>query len=360
MRNLYSSSIAPRGYAMRNHLRFLLLLQLLGACGPAWCVSFAGVVQARDTVTRVCVVQSYNAEYIWCQNINDGIRNALKGAGVVIDVFYLDAKRNPSPDKLRAAAQDIAARIGKLAPRLVITVDDVAQKYLAVPYLVGKGGPQVVFCGVNAPLENYGYPAADVTGVRERWHFRDGFDLLHKIDPRVKTVAVLLDDSESAGYVLADMRADLARNGPFALQLSDVAMLRTFQEWKRAVLSAQERADAVALGLYHSLVDETTGKVVPAETVRDWNLSVLRKPTLGFSDATRDHGHLCGILESGHEQGLLAGRMARHLVLRGGKAGDLPVTINQQGLVFVNLKTAERLGLVIPYEIIKAAEMVIQ
>jgi ABC-type uncharacterized transport system substrate-binding protein len=52
--------------------------------------------------------------------------------------------------------------------------------------------------------------------------------------------------------------------------------------------------------------------------------------------------------------------MARHLVLRGGRAGDLPVTINQQGLVFVNLKTAERLGLVIPYEIIKAAEMVIQ
>lgn len=330
----------------------------------AWGTAFPQAAPARTTLTRVCVVQSYHSEYVWCQNINEGIRAALRGAGAVIDVFYLDAKRSPSPDSLRAAARGIAGRIAALAPQVVITVDDAAQLYLAVPYLMGKGGagggPQVVFCGVNAPLGNYGYPAPDVTGVRERWHFREGFDLLRKIAPRIRNVAVLLDDSESAGFVLADMRDDLARNGPFALPLSDVAMLHTFQDWKRAVLSAQDHADALALGLYHSLVDAATGKVVPVESVRDWNLSVLRKPTLGFSDATRDHGHLCGILESAHEQGLLAGRMARHLVLRGGSAGDLPVAVNQQGLVFVNLKTAERLGLVIPYEIIKAAELVIQ
>lgn len=348
---------------MASRSRFLLpLLALLTVL--AWSAAFPQAAPARTALTRVCVVQSYHPEYVWCQNINEGIRAALRGAGAVIDVFYLDAKRSPSPDSLRAAARGIAARIAALAPQVVITVDDAAQLYLAVPYLTGKGragnGPQVVFCGVNAPLGNYGYPAPDVTGVRERWHFREGFDLLRKIAPRIRNVAVLLDDSESAGFVLADMRDDLARNGPFALPLSDVAMLHTFQDWKRAVLSAQDHADAIALGLYHSLVDAATGKVVPAETVRDWNLSVLRKPTLGFSDATRDHGHLCGILESAHEQGLLAGRMARHLVLRGGPAGDLPVAVNQQGLVFVNLKTAERLGLAIPYEIIKAAELVIQ
>lgn len=349
--------------ACRFHFSLLgpVLLTML-----AWCAAFPHAAPARTTLTQVCVVQSYHPEYVWCQNINEGIRAALRGAGAVIDVFYLDAKRSPSPESLRAAARGIAARIAELEPQVVITVDDAAQLYLAVPYLLGKGGdagtgsPQVVFCGVNAPLGSYGYPAPDATGVRERWHFREGFDLLRKIAPRIRNVAVLLDDSESAGYVLADMRDDMARNGPFALPLSDVAMLHTFQDWKRAVLSAQEHADAIALGLYHSLVDATTGKVVPAEAVRDWNLSVLRKPTLGFSDATHDHGHLCGILESGHEQGLLAGRMARHLVLRGGRAGDLPVTVNQQGLVFVNLKTAERLGLVIPYEIIKAAELVVQ
>ncbi len=349
---------------MAGRFRFILLSSALLLTMLAGGAAFPQAAPARTALARVCVVQSYHSGYIWCQNINDGIRAALRGAGAVIDVFYLDAKRDPSPEHLRAAARDIAARIEELEPQVVITVDDAAQLYLAVPYLVGKrgdeAGPQVVFCGVNAPLGNYGYPAANVTGVRERWHFREGFDLLRKIAPRIRNVAVLLDDSESAGFVLADMRDDLARNGPFALQLADVAMLHTFQEWKRAVLTAQDHADALALGLYHSLVDATTGKVVPAETVRDWNLSVLRKPTLGFSDATRNDGHLCGILESAHEQGLLAGRMARHLVLRGGRAGDLPVAINQQGLVFVNLKTAERLGLVIPYEIIKAADMVIQ
>jgi ABC-type uncharacterized transport system substrate-binding protein len=45
---------------------------------------------------------------------------------------------------------------------------------------------------------------------------------------------------------------------------------------------------------------------------------------------------------------------------RGVKAGALPVRRNQKGEVLVNLKTAQRLNIDIPYAIIDAAGFVIK
>ena len=102
------------------------------------------------------------------------------------------------------------------------------------------------------------------------------------------------------------------------------------------------------------------GMVADADQLAAWNNANIRKPTLGFADYAREHGLLCGILESGEEQGYLAGAMAREVLERGVDAGTLPLRINRKGLVLLNLKTAERLQLLIPYDIIKAAETVIQ
>lgn len=331
----------------------LLTLLSLFLCAQA-------LAHAPGETLRLVVVQSYDSEYVWTQHINQGIHDALRGLKTEVEHLYLDAKRNPDPASIERAAREALARIEQFAPQVVITVDDAAQRHLAAPHLKGRAHPQVVFCGVNAQLKLYGFPAANVSGVRERWHFREGFALLKTISPRLRSVAVLVDGSESAGFVLEDLREDQRKNGRFALRLAGVEQAHTFQEWQRKVLALQKRSDALALGLYHSLLDETTGAVASPETVSAWNARAVRKPTLGFTDFAKDHGHLCGVLESGHEQGLLAGQMARAVFERGVAAGGLPVRINRQGVILVNLKTAARLGLTIPYEIIAAAGMVVQ
>ena len=90
-----------------------------------------------------------------------------------------------------------------------------------------------------------------------------------------------------------------------------------------------------------------------------WTNSVNTKPTLGFADFSLDHDILCGVLESGHEQGFLAGIMALEAMTSGTPAGRLPMRVNDTGMVMLNLKTAERLHIDIPYEIIEAAGAVI-
>lgn len=330
---------------------------------PIFCV--AAMASAQYTADpkpapQIIVVHSYSPDYIWAHAISQGIQEALHGGRITLETLYLDAKRDHDPESLRAKAQAFLARIEAAAPQVVITADDAAQAYLAAPFLKGRASPQVIFCGVNAPPSLYGFPAANVSGVRERWHLREGFALLTKITPSVNTVALLLDDTESAGYIVDALQAELKQGGPMALKIVSMEKIRTFQQWQRRVRHHQTRTGALALGMYHALRDETTGRVVPSETVIAWTNSVNKLPTLGFADYAVGDGLLCGVLESGREQGLLAGSMARQVLEKKVTAGSLPVRTNQKGTVFVNLKTAERLGLSIPYEIINAAGVVIK
>ncbi len=52
--------------------------------------------------------------------------------------------------------------------------------------------------------------------------------------------------------------------------------------------------------------------------------------------------------------------MARQVLERGLAAGGLPVRLNTKGIVVVNLRTADRLKVQIPFEIIEAAEVVLK
>jgi gluconate kinase len=40
------------------------------------------------------VVHSYDAEYVWCQALNQGLRAALRGLPVELEIVYLDAKHD--------------------------------------------------------------------------------------------------------------------------------------------------------------------------------------------------------------------------------------------------------------------------
>lgn len=309
---------------------------------------------------RVLIVHSYDPEFVWTRLVNQGVAEALKGLAVVTDVAYMDAKRRPDPERLRSSAAEILERIQAQRPQVVIAVDDVAQEYLVVPHLKDRPGPQVLFCGVNAPPARYGFPASNVSGVRERWHFRDGLALLRELAPSVRNAALLIEDTETGKSAVADLREEERQGGPYAVRLAKVELVRTFQQWQALVRRSQAQVQALVLPLYHSLVDEATGQVVPPDKVMAWTNSENRLPTLGLLDYSKEHGQLCGVLESGQEQGFLAGTMAREVLSRGVSAGSLPVRVNRRGVVLINLKTAQRLKIAVPYHLIESAGVLVR
>lgn len=323
------------------------------------CSLFAACAEACAGPTyRVFVAHSYDAGYDWTGKINQGLEEALSGLDLEVRYFYLNAKHETDAGILHKRGAEAAAAINAFDPDVVVAADDTIQEYLVLPHLMGKHRPQVICCGVNARAERYGYPAANVSGVLEHYYFREGVALLKRIVPSAETIAFLSDSSETSRYIFDDLRHDMQADG-YPLRVLAQETASTFQQWQERVLALQEKADALALVVYHSLKDEKTGHAMPVEDVVRWLNSVVCKPTLGFADFSVDHGLLCGVLESGAEQGYLAGTMVREVLLTNAAAGALPMRGNDKGMVFVNLNTAEALGLDIPYDIIEATALVV-
>lgn len=330
------------------------------ACALAWALAVDAAPARAGQPRRVFVVHSYNPEYIWTHNLNQGLIEALKDLEVVYEYHYMDAKRRPSPEWLKKTAAEAMKKIRAFNPDVVVTVDDAAQEYLAEPFLKGAARPQVIFCGVNADPAKYGFPAENVSGVRETWHFRDGFKLLKRVAPATRKVLFLIDSSESGRYVLDDLHQELARHGAFAVELAAAVAVTTFAQWREVIARDPEGYDAVAMGLYQSILDEVTGRSMDSAELARWTRETTGKPTLGFTDVAMEHQMLCGVLESAHEQGFLAGEMAARVLLNGMKAGELPMRVNEKGVIMLNLGEAERLGLEIPFDLIEAAGVVVR
>jgi ABC-type uncharacterized transport system substrate-binding protein len=308
---------------------------------------------------RVLVVHSYHPEFSWDARINAAVGAVLGDASVKIETFYLDAKRSPSPAQLTKAARKAWELVKEFKPDVVLACDDAAQQYFVVPYLRGKASPQVIFCGVNEDPVKYGYPAPNVSGVLERMHYRQSFALLKSILPSVQKVGYISDDSETGRAIASEMMKDMFR-APYCVEVGPVELVRTFAQWKRAVLENKDFVDAFALPLYHVLLNEETGKVATPAEVIDWTLAACGKPTVGFINFAEEDGVMCGVLESGYEQGFEAAKMVRVVLDKRIPAGQLPVLSTKQGAVMVNLKSAERLGVLVPYDIIEAAANVVR
>jgi len=97
---------------------------------------------------KILWVDSYHKGYGWSDGIERGIRGILYESGAELHIFRMDGKNNNDPDSFTAAGKRAWQEIQSYKPDAIIASDDIAQKYLVVPFLYGGDFP-VAFCGVN-------------------------------------------------------------------------------------------------------------------------------------------------------------------------------------------------------------------
>jgi ABC-type uncharacterized transport system substrate-binding protein len=300
---------------------------------------------------KVLLVDSYHAGYPWSDAIVRGASMALGGERVRMEVFHMDTKRRPDEAWKQQAGARAHELVAQWQPDVVIASDDNAQRYFASAY-AGKERPAVVFCGVNAEPEAYGYPASNVSGVLERPHFQASLQMLGQLLPHATRLAIVSDDSETSTGAIAYMA-----DPPSPWCIVSCARPRTFDEWQEAVKTAQDQADAIAVYMYHTIGQEGQALSMEPKEVMAWTVANSRIPLVGFFLFTVDDGALCGYLESGAEHGYTAGRMTLE-ILHGRKPAEIPVVTALQGYSMVNVATAHRLGITIAQDVLNATQII--
>ncbi len=299
---------------------------------------------------KVLLIFSYSADYAWVIDETRGVEDVFNGMAVDIEKFYLDTKTNTSTEWMDKVAQEAVQKIDEYKPDLVIVFDDNACELVAKQY-IGKSLP-FVFCGMNGEPADYGFPAKNITGVIERHHLEATIELLNQLKPGIKKLAIISDASSTSVGFMAGIQEETP-----SIEVTEYFTTNDFDTWKAKVDELQTSVDAIGIYVYHTLKEKGGETSLPPETVLGWTLANNKLPDFAFSDFTVKDGVLCGVTESGYEQGKAAAQIAVR-ILNGEKPGDIPIERPEKGIKMVNETRAQELNIVIPADVLDSAVIV--
>ena len=288
----------------------------------------------------VLIINSYNIDYSWTRDVNEGLKKILSSSGEYnLRWHYMDTKNNPSESQRQRAGLLARRVVDEIKPAIIIAVDDDAQEYVT-KYYVNNPDIKIIFSGVNATAEDYGFTNANnVTGILERLPLdgvRDTFTAILKNNPSLKEVR-LVHLSDDSGTVQAD--DEFLHNYGYKwnpIKLLPSILVHRYSEWKKAVTKAPSEANFLLVSNYRRIYDDNE-KLVPAKEVMEWTVENAKIPIIGVNGFTVEDGAKFAVATSPFEQGEIAAKMALN-VLSGVTTKDIPITQTKQFIIYMRGK----------------------
>ncbi len=291
---------------------------------------------------KVMYVNSYHAGYPWSDDIEKGIRDGLKNTEIELKIHFMDTKVKQSEAEKKEAALKARQEINAFAPDVVIASDDNASQYLIMPFYKDADLP-FVFCGVNGDSSRYGYPYRNVTGMEEIDRQDIAFKLLRPY-ARGDRKGFLVANTLTSKYLVQYTTEKLG------VKFHKVYMPDTYAEWKDFYLRLQNEVNMFIIGSHTGVIgwDE--------KDFTQFALQHARVPTItGYSIAVPYA--MIGYTIFPEEHGAWAAATALRII-DGERPGDIPITQNKRGKLFLNLRLVKKLGVVIDRAVYSRAEII--
>ena len=326
-----------------KRLRLILIMLFLAA-------TVAVTVSYNRHKPRVLVLHSYDLSYPWTREATVGVRRVLdQHPDYAIRWFYMDTKRHPWKEYKENSGLLARQAIDRWKPHVIIAIDDDAQEFVTRHY-VNDPNIRIVFSGVNGGVETYGFVGAhNVTGIFERKDLNALKEALQVFRWQRQGRGPLRlvhigDNSSSVGY--DDHHLHQFEWAPLILLPSQ--LVGTFDDWKKAVLAAQDRTDFIITTNYRKILRSTSDRsLVPPTEIVAWTLANSRVPVVGTNGFFVEDGGEVAIGTSPFEQGDVAARMAIRLI-EGQSARDIPYASTRQFVVYMRSAKLHQRGMQLP------------
>lgn len=321
--------------------------EIIGALFVLGAAPFPVVAQKTGKVPRVGFLGVGSASgYV---NEVDAIRLRLRDLGYLEgkDILFEYRWAEGDPARLKEmAAQLVALDVDVIITHSFPGTRAAAQATTAIPIVIADG-PDPVAAGFVASLAR---PGGNITGSTafQAELAAKRVELMKEVLPRLRHLGLLINVQNP-------------NNELYARESGIVAERLRVELHRFAIKNAEELAAAFA--------EMTTAKVEAAVISEDPLLNTNagaiaalaiagRLPTCGFTSLAESGG----LLGYSANRPLLYGRAADFVdkILRGAKAGDLPIERAKKFDLVVNLKTAKALALTIPQAFLSRADRVIQ
>jgi len=307
-------------------MRLRVFMMILSVC----CGVFA------EDLPKCLFLNSYHKGYEWSDGVEKAVYENLKGV-CEVQSFYLDAKKNPDKEALKAKGKAAKELIESLKPKVVIAADDNASDEVIVPYFKNSQMP-VVFCGVNWSTKKHGYPFSNATGMVEVTPVKPLLQEMKRVLGKVKTAVFLAGDVE-ADQKNYEIFRDFYKEEGVTLKPS---LVKSLNEWEEAFRKAQ-KADLVIIANNAGIKDWDH------EKVKSFLQKNMKKPTITSHEYMVKYAVL-SFTKIPEEQGEWAAQVTKD-VLKGAGISSIPVMTNRRWNSYINEDLAKLSKVKIPSKV---------
>jgi len=320
-------------------LRCLVVLIVFALCFPA-------EAQQPKKVPRIGVMAASPLDSSLSEAFRQGLRDLgyVEGENIIIEYRFAEGR----PERLR----DFAAELIRLKVNVIVTTGtpstSAAKKATStIPIVMANSADPVE----GELIASLAHPGGNVTGLTRLSPQIAGkrLELIKEAFPSAIIIAVLWDQNNpSAVQHLNEMQAAADALG---VQLQSVAV-RGPDDFDKAFSEIAQKRAAALVVLRDAVFNFNQPRILEFATKR-------RLPTIFDRTTAADAG---GLISYGANDTALYRRAAYYVdkILKGAKAGDLPVEQPTKFELVINLKTAKQIGVTIPSSVLYRVDKVIK
>jgi len=312
----------------------------------AWLLSTSAIAAEF----KVLVVMSYEEDNPWVKEIREGIEGVLSPSSE-IRYFYMNTKADRASGPKRA--KEAYALFQQFQPDGVIAADDDAQAMFVVPFLKDKTDKPVMFNGVNAEPEKYGFPSRNVSGVLERAHVRESLSFIKQLLPSVQNICFLTNNVPPGQSLRAQVLRD---RDSYPATVSDFHLVSTTSALAALKPSLNASCDALFIDSLEGMTDQS-GKALTHMEISQLLKDIYHGPMLAGNRYQVEQGALAAVVKTGQEQGEKSAEMLLQ-ALRGKPVATIPIMQNVQGQRIINVTELERREITLKPMVLRGATLV--
>jgi PAS domain S-box-containing protein len=282
-------------------------------------------VHAQATAKRVFILNSFNREYTWTQNMLRGIDDAFSRSGFPIETYtyFMDMKRIPrTQDYFFLLRNNIAFAYKTLRFDAIFACDNDALDFLRDFRDTLFPGTPVVFSSINNFDPAMLAGRNDITGTSENTDYKGTIELALSLFPKTKTIFVLSDKTTTGlAHVLAVKKVEALFSGKASFEYLSFGDY-TLEEMGNRLGSLDK--NSLVLLLHHFRDKNQTSYSVEQST--PFLTSHSSAPCFALSDIRVGVGALGGHVVSGYHHGEAAANMVVS-ILSGTDVRIIPVML---------------------------------
>ena len=271
--------------------------------------------------------------------VNQGLTDALKTLAPDVKLEH---------HKELASTDDLSALVDKWKgeKKAQVIIRSNGAKWL------GKNPPTIptFIGGCNHPGElgavnNLDAPEGNITGVTYFLPVKTQFDIFTAILPDLKSVGLLLGAGNPSAEI--DKAGTKETCSAMGIEYKEFSV-NTVEEAMAAIEANKDGVSAFIIGNQGLVIDATAKLVEKAGNT----------PVLAYSSKPVNDGALGGFVADDVKLGQMLAESLVDVVVNGKAIKDVPVKVDPEPKFFVNAKTAQKLGIEIPYTILEAATII--